>query len=486
MKVLIIDHYFDQDIEALLQISQYSYWVVRYSYFYELARKIFPEPVFTGLEAFHRPEYAVHRNRYASAARRRLHELYLMYPFEVVLAPSDTFFWIRPVIEATHELGIPFIVLQKEATIPPGWLQGPAQEWGAIFPFVADWMLVSSEHHRRFWINAGTAPEIITVTGQPRFDIYRQPERWKSWDQLGVSLEPGRRNILFFTYDLSAYLPYIVRDGMIPWKQLREETEAALVALAREKNFNVLIKPHPQPGEDQTDHLLALAANPHVYLLDSKGDTRQYIVNSDVVVGFQTTAMFEALGAGRETIYTFWSEPAVKFADALIPFHHADEALSVARSPDELIAMVQAAGAARPDEVHRSLRDKFFSEYLGPLDGHASERCLIQIERVAEKWRARVGQGKWEMREELAAQAPTFCRRELVRASWQKRFWQAVGILLPFGYPFWSVVRRFWSARRARAAGRYSNYQDLCLEQVADANKRIEACRLVMNGNGSR
>jgi hypothetical protein len=381
VRLLCLDHFFEQDVEAMrLDAGSHLCFDVGYERFLQLAREDFPEEVFTGLEAFFRDEHAAARARYAARAAAETERLYRRFRFDAVLAPSDTFFWVRAVIEHCRTLGIPFVVLQKEATIPPGWMDAPAREWGALSPFIADHMLVSSDHHKRFWVNAGTDASIIEVTGQPRFDVYRRPERRRPWSSLGVETG-GRPAVLFLTYDVNAYLPVIDRTGLAPWQQLRDETEAVLLELAAAGEATVLIKSHPQPAEDQTAHLAALAASPGVQVLDPRGDVRQYLLNADVVVGFQTTALFESLAAGRPSVYTWWTEPTSSYAADLIPFHEAGDALAVARSPEDLRAAIQAG--LRGDGLgDPAAAERLVTEYMGPVDGSAARRSWESLERV--------------------------------------------------------------------------------------------------------
>jgi hypothetical protein len=380
MRLLCIDHFFEQDIGALKAAAgSRRCWSVSYGHFWRLAQRFFPEEVFTGIETFFRPEHESQRTRYAQAAGLELERLHRLYRFDAVLAPSDTFFWIRAVIEACQRLGIPFVVLQKEATIPPGWLEGPAREWGAISPFIADHMLVSSEHHRQFWINAGVASDSVTVTGQPRFDIYARPDRRRSWNALGIEV-PNKPTVLFLTYDSNAYLPIIDRSGLHPWLELRSDTESVLLEIARRGEATILVKSHPQPAEDQTAHLAALAQHPGVSVLPARGDVRDYILNADVVVGFQTTALLEALTAGRPTIYTWWTDPVKQHEDELIPFHRESEALAVADSPAELRRLLEHH-LQRGEPPSGDSRE-MVTRYLGPIDGHAAERCWLQLEGI--------------------------------------------------------------------------------------------------------
>ena len=354
-------------------------WTVGFERFLRPATEIFDERVSGTLDGYDKPEFARERARYEAIIDRELARLYRVYRFDAVIAPSDTFFWIRAITRRCQALGIPMIILQKEPTLPPGWLAGPAEEWGRACPFIADHMLVSSDHHRQFWLNAGVEPEKVTVTGQPRFDVYAQPERTRSWADLGVDL-PDKPTVLFLTYDSSVYLPMIDRTGHHPWRELRGDTERVLLDIADRGLASVLIKAHPQPSEDQSSHLEELTSRPNVHLLDAQGDVRQYIKNADVVVSFQTTTIFEALGAQVPVVYTWWTEPTRQYEADLTPFHEETEALDVARSPSDLRAAVELRLAEGPSAEGADAARELVTRFVGAIDGHAADRGWSTIE----------------------------------------------------------------------------------------------------------
>lgn len=480
MNVLAINHYFEQDIEAFVSAGgSHRYWPISFRYFTPAAERVFSKPVFTGLEAFHRAEYEEQRVRYAQLAQKRVHELYSVFPFDIVLAPSDTFFWVRAVIDAVHELGIPFVVLQKEATVTEAIMGDLARELGSLFPFIGDWMFVSSEHHRRFWTDSGADPRRISVTGQPRFDFYRQPKRWKSWKDLGLELDPARRNVLFFTYDSSAYLPMWVRDGLSPWLQMRRETEEVLLQLAKEEDVNIIIKPHPQPAEDQTDHLRTLTRHPHVYALDGAADTRQLIVNSDVVIGFQSTVMFESMAAGKKTIYTYWTSPVLEAGDSLVPFHRMDDALDVAKSPHDLKQLVCAATSISDSAVRQ--RAQAFEQYLGPLDGLATDRCLAIMCDLSVRFENQSSPAARALRAQIVAQSRAVCRRALPRAFMSAVAWKLTEHVLLRLYPLWKMIRKALWWKRTPPTPEHV-YQQVITDRSAVASEWLQQCVIASNG----
>jgi len=485
MKLLILDHFFSQDIDALRTTAEgVQFKVVPAATLWNLAAKYFPPRVFGAYSEYWRPIYADARMQYAAAATRLLYNFYRLFPFDAVVVPSDTFFHVRAWVDATRTMGLPFIVLQKETTISPMTMTEHSVETGKFFPFVSDLMLVCSEHHKQFWVRSGAPPDKIIVIGQPRFDFYRKADQWRSLDELGIDLVPGRPCVLFLSYDLDAYSPEL---GGPTWQRLRTESEAVLFGLARTGRCNVLIKPHPQQQglPDYEGQLRAAAGglwNRSIRLLSREFDTRQLIVNAAVVVGFQTTALLEAMIAGKAAVYTFWTEPTARFIDALIPFHEMDSAVHVATSADDLERFVARATGPAESETDMPRRMAHAERLLGRVDGGASRRALALMAKAVADAAVCAPPEAWALRRALAAEGPAFSRRALVRALAMASAWRLAEWLLPVAYPLWRALKRRRTRYGRELGGVYDDYRAEILNRRRVALETINDCRAVLKG----
>jgi hypothetical protein len=158
-----------------------------------------------------------------------------------------------------------------------------------------------------------------------------------------------------------------------------------------------------------------------VVQLDPRGDVRQYIVNADIVVGFQTTALLEALGARRPTIYTWWTPPTSDYEDSLVPFHQEDEALTVVRSPEALMEAIEKELESPTAGVPNLDADRLVERFLGPIDGHAAARCWAVLEQL------------------ITEPEPSEARAELLRRTRLRR--PAAAAAAAAGTAAWSVAR---------------------------------------------
>ncbi len=468
MKVLILDHHFKQDIDSLLLANHVNHEVRTVSpyYFANHALKCFPPPVWgPDFSAYYAPELEQARAEYREVAFQLLFDLYKIFPFDLFVSPSDTFFYVRDVIDACHEIGVPFVVLQKETGVAANSLRDEAEATRRWYPFKGDWMTTSSMRSREFWLASGARLDQISVVGQPRYDFYQQPERWIPLERLGVTLPPGKTRVLFLSFNFDAYDEKRGITTHRPWEALHRQIETALVNLGASGRCEILFKPHPQQDLDCVREIRArIEGSAGITFVDSVADTRQFIVAADVVVGFQTTGLAEAMAAGRRVIYTFWTDRVLAARDLLLPFDTMTDCIDVARSPEELERLVldEADHHLGPEAIARRL--ELADPYLGPVDGRASERVWRILEEQAALW-SQPSSDVLARRAALRAEAPDYCRRELRRAQRRLAVRQIFAIV---GIPARSIRQGAITRRLA--------------EKCDQESARVAECRAAITG----
>jgi hypothetical protein len=405
VRLLVLDHFFSQDIESLAaalrpgdELRTLDYDILRSE-----ALRVFPAEVADGLEAFARPEYEPQRREFASRLRAMLEAEFMRAPYDALVTPSDIFFYIRAAPDVCQDLGVPFVAVQKETTIS-GLIMDFADTVRAYAPPIADRMTVCGERLKEFWVRAGADPETISVIGQPRFDFYRHPERWPAQLEHGDSGPVA----LFFSYHIDHHHP-TEGQGIPVWEKLHQETEDQLWELAR-RGWRVLVKPHPQQPwqaarrriRQQVGDLLGR----QVFLVDPLADARRLIVGSDVIVGFQSTALFEAMLARKPVVYTGWDEEAKSLSSQLIPFAQWPTLIHVVERSDDMVATVEAARGASYDDVRAAQADEIVERYLGRIEGDAAERTVAVLRDAVVEWERERTPDVERRRQDLAARRP--------------------------------------------------------------------------------
>lgn len=366
MLAVAFDHFFWQDLDELEKVMGPEHGLVRipYARWHQIARACFPENAFDGIENAFDPNLNHCWKMYRDLVKEEVNWVVSAYRPNVFITPSDAFFYIRPFIESFKEIGLKTFVMQKETTISPLVMDEHSEAVGKYVPFMSDHMSVCSERHKQFWLKSGTAGQLISVTGQPRFDLYaRQRESQQKHPKL-------RPKLLYLSYADDAYLPSDIGvEYTHTWRQQRQDTERIICELSTA--FSVTVKKHPQ--QLQSEDWLGSA----VRRADGLEDTRQLIIDSDIVVGFQTTALYEAAVAGKPVIYAAWGETFELAKDLLIRFDLHTDLVTHAKSPLDLRLLLtdefptlSVAGIAGLEIAQNE---------LGMVDGGATERTWAII-----------------------------------------------------------------------------------------------------------
>jgi len=385
-RLLVIDHVFDQDLEALQRAnSKYSFIIINAFFLRNIATLTFP-PSVESYRSYNGTEMAPIRRRWRSVMDRFVKRVHKKYSICAVIAPSDNFFYVRELISALHDRKIPYYVIDKEGTICPAYFEHFAKYIKDHCPLIADHILVWSDRQRDFWLKTGVVSDMITVTGQPRSDFWKQSDRWLTKKQLGIpGLRTGHKLFLFFTYDPWAYTPdYMVERGEMHWEELRHQTHDVLFNFARQHSeIDVVIKAHPQQVDlHELQATIARSGTNNVYLATGSKISNHLIVNADCIIGFQTTALIEAMVTDKPIIYTFWGEARDRWANDLIPFHKS-RGLTVASSQSELLQVLESSLNPTPIlKEQREARHDFVNEYLSSIDGLAAKRTIDELDRL--------------------------------------------------------------------------------------------------------
>ena len=371
IRALVVDHFFDQDIDQLrrhlppsssLAVIPYQRWAIP-------ARLCFPPSAFNGLEAAYSSKLHLRWKILHAIARRQVSWLCRCYRPSVLILPTDSIFYFRPYIHEFRKFGVPIFVLQKETTISPITMELHSNEVREWVPPIFDFTTVCSERQREFWERAGAQPELIEITGQPRFDFYSQPH-----SPVSGSRKP---KLLYLSFDDIAYLPDDLGfSSGHSWSDLRRAVETTIEGFA--DRFEINVKHHPQ--QVAKDYI----RQSHVTVASRESDTRQLILDADLVVGFQTTALFEAAIAGKPTIYVGWGETFEEFRSGLVPYEKLGGTIRGASSEEMFRHFLETfLDRGSFGDSSSGGDESLLDRYIGPRDGGSSSRVWNTVARYS-------------------------------------------------------------------------------------------------------
>lgn len=371
LRILAFNHHFEQDLDAVRGALRSDDLIVSVPYHFLLkrSRRLVPSRFFEELEM----PLAADRGyaKYCKWVRRWIDFVVLVYRPNLLLLPSDTFFYVREAIFEFQRRGIAVCVLQKETTITDAVHETLAPSIGRSLPFISDLMLVCSDRQRDFWIAANTRSDQIQIVGQPRFDVYVKSQGRPDVAQVSK----GRPKLLFLSFDCKAYIDSDSGNTSgETWSALKEDLLGTIDRAS--KKFDVTVKQHPQERDDG-------ALFPRSCEVASRdADTRRLLLDADLVVGFQTTALFEAIAAGKPVLYPAWGPVWERHFRSLIPFHEMSPEIAWVKSRSDLDRVLDGF---KVDNGASTASVRFAEEHLGVLDGGASTRAVNAMRLLVEK-----------------------------------------------------------------------------------------------------
>jgi hypothetical protein len=301
-------------------------------------------------------------------------------PIDAVISANFGYFAQREFGAALKEASTPLIVLHKENVKSPGRVE----YWDAIYrtrgQFEGSKILVYSATERDLQARTGVAaPGQIEVTGMPRLD---RIHRWRR-TQASAGGDDGRPQVLFFSFWRKEKLTGTGIWEDLSWTGLCDGTHRAVVELARlNPHARVVIKTKAvsqrvdeiwdilrEPGRDLPPNLTVI----------SGGDPFPLIAKSRVVIGFNTTALLEALAAGKPVIVPQFAEAEDAGMRQLVI--DIGRAVERAASPAELVRMASAhldGPSTTPKELSAEASDAL-TYWVGNDDGHAGQRVLEAV-----------------------------------------------------------------------------------------------------------
>lgn len=311
---------------------------------------------------------------------------------DVILTGNFSYFAEQELAAAAEACGTAFVALHKENLKTPGL--EPLYE--DIYrtrkgPFQGSLIATYNEIERGIQHRAGTFPAGgIVAAGMPRLDhIHHWRERHAGQD---VS-RSDRPTVLFMSYNEKTGCPYIGRktdqgqERLAPeleavrWNELVVAGHGAVAELARQNpDIDVVIK--------TKDHDWAVGAlrrglgesfmAPDNLRIVSGGDPFDLIVSADVLSGFNSTSLFEALAANVPIVVPRFAEAGLeRFRPYVVDI--ADAAAQPERPNDFIAALAVAARKRSSRNRAGTLGDaqkRMLQHWMGNPDGRAGERTV--------------------------------------------------------------------------------------------------------------
>jgi len=376
-RILAINHFFHGELKALgaalPSFPGVKILPIKPEPFFSEVLHLFPMKVRNAEIEYDSPELAGHRAEARRISRQIFDRIAAVFPFDCVLTPSDSFYWLREFVHVCREKGIPFVVSDKEGTISPASYETHPRAIRKYFPPLADLFLVWSSRQKDFWIKCGVRPETIIITGAARSDAFLNMQRHLP------------DTVIFFDFDLDAYINTVDWsktnwEGERSWRELRNAFRHAALRIAKNHpNVKVILKCHPQQTSKGHD-LPKLKETPNLQVITG-AEISDLMPRAYAVAGFQTTALMEAVMAKIPTFYAAWGDLYETIKPEILPFHDPSYGMRLCQNENEIVEGIGEAISAhgKLPLIPAPGLEIFFER----RDGQASARIIGELLKIA-------------------------------------------------------------------------------------------------------
>ena len=307
-----------------------------------------------------------------------LPRLYRRLGVDCVIAPHIHFYPDGDWGAVSHEVGYPFVVLQRENMVLAKYLREHVS-WRVkhIGHFEGTKVIVHNRHMRELYLDAGIVqPKQIEALGCIRMDSFVAKAKQ------AAPPHNARKRIVYFPFYLGTTFDEPIRPFF----------NAAHVALveftAEHPDVDVLIKPKEKfypKWRDDFDQAMALAGlSPEKIrnlTIRCEGDAQEIIMQADVVSGLQTTTLLEAALAGRPVVIPYFKEMDDPEYDARTMFRESFDHFDVARDAAEYKRQLhwRLSHSTLEPEKREAIAD-VFSNFVSDVNGGATERYVTALQ----------------------------------------------------------------------------------------------------------
>jgi hypothetical protein len=369
-----------------------------------LAERMLPSFLDNNVYASDDPESLAAKRKLRDVWREVLRNLPRSRRPAAIITSGFGYFVEREFAGACEEEGFPFVAIHKESFKAPGRLRFFSTTYPLRGAFTGRRILVYNEYERDLLVATGIAPKsTITITGMPRLD---RIHLWRRAQGAAFG-ETRRPTVVAFAFAPGVALPRMPRKertnvagGMdvlepefagLTWGSLFTQYHEALVQMARDNpDMRVLLKTKARERDGRAALDFVQSLNPPLnFEVVVGGDPLPLLTACDAAVGFNTTALCEAIAIGIPVVVPNFAEavtgPTADFVtDLRQAVFYANTAQELASIPAKLARDRTARWPALDPE-----REAVLDKWVGNADGAAGKRVAAALYAESEDFTPR-------------------------------------------------------------------------------------------------
>ena len=344
---------------------------------------------------FYRSEsFKKQRNSYIKYCESVIHFLKKKYKVTCFLIPKLNDPWSLDLIKAINSTNLKLIIDDREGISTSKRLEVlPSRLRNLNIKF--DLLTAQNNMHKDIFTRAGFPKEKVIVNGSIQSDYWSNKGFWKNIEQIDNRINPSLIRILFFAFGEKNYLNYFYKNEKRTWSKLSEDINDVLFQILEkyEGNIQIIYKFSDKKYRDKSVDFERFKnrCKKHIeknYLIVLGGSTLSYDLmrHSNIIVGFQTSALIEAMNTDKTILYTAWGDLYESIEDTLLPIARKGCVINCSSKEFFFEKISQSIDNFMTNKKQESFspenRKEFVDEYFSKSDGLVAERLSKLILKI--------------------------------------------------------------------------------------------------------
>jgi len=314
-----------------------------------------------------------------------------VYKFRGIIAFNFVYHALRELIVASVGLGVPYVIVYKESLRTYGYLEATKKIFKErLGKFAGEMFLVNNDETKNLLIGSSVAVnDQIEVVGHSRADYL-----FRALGKKSAKKSSGRRKkIIYYAISEFAGLPIfgdefcpVEVDGIIlpanySFADLANKTLSEIIKFAQKNpDVDCLIKGKSGGYYSNSNDKLERTVLPENLLFIHGRPDLSVLIDADVVIGLNTTALLEALVLEIPFIVPVYDMDDYVLKNYTLHFLGLE---ILAKTTSELYSLIEKNVKLKEyPTVNKEIKKQVLDRYIGNSDGMASQRLSCSLDKI--------------------------------------------------------------------------------------------------------
>lgn len=322
-------------------------------------------------------EYQIERKSFSKFSRIIIKNLKSFTSVRKIILPKVNDDWTIDFINAFYDCGYETFIIDRETVVTkhrlnviPPLLKG--------FKINASKIIVANDNHKKFFeevkLNAKFNSKIVKV-GHVASDYWFKNLNFSNFNP---------KKILYFSFGPLTYLNQLGdKKQNLNWNDLLIDIHKVLIDFfIKNKKFELNYKISKKGYRDYFEPRGEILELENCKLIDGKTNSEDLILNSGLIIGFQSTATIDALYSNVPVIYPGWGKIFKEIEPEILTFSKYTKNTGIyhAKSPLEFYDLLKKLTGKKINKEERENRDELIFSFTNNKNGDLSKKIISELE----------------------------------------------------------------------------------------------------------